>query len=67
MAWIAVNQSGTEYVFAYRPVRVDPKHLVELEMQYWEYGGNEVEVPKGTAEKLTGKPMDWSDEPRELK
>jgi len=29
--------------------------------------GDMIEVTRGTAEKLTGKPMSWESEPRELK
>lgn len=58
MAWIAVNRNGNEVIFEYKPKRGK---------YYWQNPDDEVDVPKGIAEKLTGKPMSWNDEPKELK
>jgi len=60
MSWIAVDRDGSEYVYEIPP-------MLHRGVDMWEVAGDCVEVPKGTAEKLTGSPMGWDDEPRELK
>lgn len=57
MAWLAVDKNEEEYVYRYKPrrygVRFDDETFVEL--------------PKGSIEKLIGKPLTWADEPVEIK
>jgi len=60
MAFIAVDKNTTEWIYHYRPARL-------AEFDIFESPEDGVKVPKGTAEKLTGKPMSWEDDPRELK
>jgi len=57
MSWIAVDRNGREYIHEFKPLKFST---------CYEYGGALVCVPKGTAEKLTGSPMSWADEPREV-
>ncbi len=60
IAWIAVDRKSKKFIFDGGPERVHSLWVTEGECWF-------VEVPKGTAEKLTGKPMTWADEPRELR
>ena len=66
MAWIAVDEDGTEYIFEDEP-KIEHYKIANTTM--WVTNSNDcyLYVPDGTAEKLTGKPMSWEDEPRELK
>jgi len=64
MSWIAVDDGGSESIFPVKPDRRSYCWAVyDEEIQTTYYG---VEVPVGTAEKLTGRPMTWDDDPREL-
>jgi len=61
MAFIAVDKNKEEFIYSEPPIgRIGDE---------WEeaWCSHTIEVPRGTAEKLTGKPMSWDDEPRELK
>ena len=66
MAWIAVNEDKTEFIFNYEPSRY------ESYSSFWNRIRNRysdiicIEVPKGTAFKLTGKHLRWKDDPIEL-
>lgn len=60
MAWLAVDEDGSEYIFTTKPQR---------ERDYWinEYSEWHIELPKGSIKKLIGRELSWSDEPVELK
>lgn len=69
MAYIAVDKNGCTNIFQNKPVRYVSKSLgysgnwIRRETTYHT---NVVNVPKGTAYKLTGKQMTWEDEPFKL-
>ena len=77
MAWLAVNKSGDESIFLYKPYRVDPiRSLYKLwEPTWWSdkdvdnYGNEDTGIflPKGTIKKLISRDISWEDEPVELK
>jgi len=60
MAWIAVDKDGGEIISEYKP------YVENKNTPVWQVHSGFANVPKGTAEKLTGKPMVWGDEPRKL-
>lgn len=62
MAWVAVNQDGTERIFSdcYKPIR---GYYIE---HLGEWVGLGVIVPKGTIKKLIGRNLSWEDNPVEL-
>lgn len=70
MAWLAVNKDGTELVTLGKPVRGwgsqwDFSEEISIESEQ----GNipmEIELPKGSVYKLTGKELTWDDDPIEL-
>ena len=58
MAFLAVNESGCEYVFEWVPFR-------SRFGNYWDTQRNDavVELPKGSIAKLIGRELTWEDEP----
>ena len=58
MAWVVVNRDGTEVIFENKPKRM---------RYYWFDLDDEICLPEGSIEKLTGEPMSWEDSPREVK
>lgn len=60
MAWLAVDEDGSEYIYDEEPSRYN---------EFWDpalmtfYTG----LPKGTIEKIIGKKLTWDDEPVEIK
>lgn len=70
MTWLAVNKDGKELVTPGKPVRGwggQWDFLEEISIEGEQ--GNismEVELPKGSVYKLTGKELTWDDEPIEL-
>ena len=65
MAWLAVDNDGTERIFENKPYRAT---------QYWEADyeeddiiSNMISLPKSSIEKLIGKKLTWDDDPVELK
>jgi len=73
MAYIAVDKNNVENIFDDKPIRND-EYYEDLEhtkfSEFWkpvnEYDDNEVELPKGSIEKLIGRKLTWEDEPVEL-
>lgn len=63
-----MHENGREGVFSHKPTRGDELHFWYDEV---EDGGviydTEIELPKGSIKKLTGKDLTWNDEPIELK
>lgn len=65
MAWLAVNEYGSERIFADKPYRnTDPRFGLN-----WNCGWLSlyIELPKGSIKKLIGRELKWEDEPVELK
>ena len=62
MAWVAINENNTEYVFIEKPVRKGNYWDNFYEHSY-DIG---VELPKGSIAKLIGRELRWDDEPVEL-
>lgn len=63
MAWLAVDDDGTEIIFDDEnyPYR-------NIEQKEWKCKNEEyVDIPKGSIEKLIGRKLTWEDEPVELK
>lgn len=70
MAWLAVNRDGTELITSGKPVRgwgcqwdFSKEISIEGELIYMDA---EIELPKGSIYKLTGKELTWDDEPIKL-
>lgn len=60
MAWVAVDRSGKEVIFDFKPYR---RHDF-----FWvAYIGDFLYLPKGSIKKLIGRDLTWQDEPVELK
>jgi len=60
MAWVAVDNDGSEYIYERQPIR---------QVRFWMKSGDSesVELPNGIIETLIGRKLTWSDEPVELK
>lgn len=57
MAWVAVDKSGEEFVYAKKPIR-------STIGRYWlpdDY--SYVKIPKGSIKKLIGRKLTWKDSP----
>ena len=63
MAYVAIDQNGSEIVYECKPIRTEITHEWELE----DYDHDYVRLPKGSIEKLIGHKLTWEDEPVELK
>lgn len=57
MAWLAVDKNGDEHIYSTEPER-NGDMFTNL--------GKFVQLPKGSIEKLIGKPLAWEDEPVEI-
>lgn len=66
MAWLAVDEDGTETVYRDKPVKFQKPHYngiwspEDCDHEFY------VELPKGTIERLIGKVLTFNDEPVEL-
>lgn len=58
MAYVAADEDGIETIHKDKPFR---------HKGCWQCGDEEVNMPKGSIEKLIGKTLTWEDEPVELK
>jgi hypothetical protein len=61
MAWLAVDEDGSECVYSYKPSR---EWYNESEL--WMAHSDFVELPKGSIKKLIGRELTWDDEPVEI-
>lgn len=64
MAWVAVDENGSECIYQFRPVRTnidENKFIPRYEYSMW------LALPKGSIKKLIGKELTWKDNPVELK
>ena len=57
MAWVAVDQSGAEYIYDSKPER--GSEMFKANINY--------AIDKGTIKMLIGRTLTWSDDPVELK
>ena len=57
MAWVAVNQDGSEIICNHKLHRLN---------NYWGSIGSIIKLPQGTIKKLIGRELTWNDEPVEL-
>ncbi len=57
MAWIARDKDERLYIYKELPERVSNEWLTDFEM---------IELPSNADEKLTGKHIDWKNEPVEI-
>lgn len=63
MAWVAVNENGTECIYSDIPERAN---LFDLWVLY-DDDCDSIVIPQGSIEKLIGRKLTWEDEPIELK
>ena len=64
MAWIAVDDDGSENLYANKPYRrTDPNYG-----SYWKSSCLKgfIHIPKGSIKKLIGMELSWNDSPVEL-
>lgn len=71
MAWLAVNENGTERAFPEKPEQWNDEwgydvvgyedHMDKHYVDIW------VELPIGSIKKLTGETITWGNEPIEIK
>ena len=69
MAYIAVDENGNESIYSHKPVRIISNSASLIYNQWcrrYNEGSTHVNVPKGTALRLSGQQMTWSDEPFKL-
>lgn len=61
MAWLAVDKTGEENIFQFRPVRIETKFrpLYPYSMT--------LTLPKDTIKKILGYDLTWEDDPVEYK
>ncbi len=59
MSYVAVDKDGSEYVYDYKPNRLEEYFTCT---SYSE----SVELPEGSIEKLIGRKLNWEDSPVEL-
>lgn len=62
MAYVAVDKDGSEWIFVKKPYK-----CMDWNMWIPGYKENNFNLPKGSIEKLIGRPLTWEDEPVELK
>ena len=67
MAWLAIDESGEEYIFVgNKPERMENHSINDYEW-FPKYKSDKwAELPQGTIEKLIGKELTWDDEPVEI-
>ncbi len=58
MAWLAVDEDGTEVIYKREPVRNELKRWAEYPY---------VTLPSGSIAKLIGRELTWEDEPVMIK
>ena len=64
MAWVAVDKSGDEWIYAEKPKKYeDSVCWCSYSNENYSY----IHVPKGTIEKIIGRKLTFEDEPVELK
>lgn len=66
MAWLAVNEDGTEFIFSHESKR-GINSFVGVDAETNNVVIDAVQLPKGTIKKILGYELTWSDEPVEIK
>ena len=67
MAWVAVDENGTETIYDVKPLRGTNK--IKKNQKMWvvpHIGSHYIFLPKGSIKKLIGKDLTWKDEPVEI-
>lgn len=65
MAWLVVEQDCSEWIYDLEPSKRG--RGAKLPNHWTTYGaGSEIELPKGSIEKLIGKTLTWEDDAVEL-
>lgn len=59
MAYVAVNEDGSEYIHELYPHR-------EYDEAWYRLNSDMVKLPKGSIKKLIDRELTWEDEPVEL-
>lgn len=68
MAWVAVDQDGSEVIYESCPNRYKGRNGKCDGYFGADYEGAEFfDIPQGSIEKLIGRKLTWEDEPVELK
>lgn len=62
MAFVAIDENGSEYIYDRIPKRSKTENVW---VNY--HAGDYIELPKGSIKKLIGRELNWSDEPVEIK
>lgn len=73
MAWLAVNENGTENIFSTKPERCADTITYgnggwsTEQIFYWEdICDSAIKLPRNSIKKLIGRKMTWDDEPVEI-
>lgn len=66
MAYLAVDGDETEWIYSVHPIRSSHKNS-----KYWIPGDStnstaQIQLPKGSIEKLIGRKLTWKDKPVEI-
>ena len=59
MAYLAVDEDGTENICSAEPFRDEIVWVIP----YWDETAQLIELPKGSIAKLIGRELTWEDEP----
>lgn len=63
MAWLAVDRDGSEYIYEEKPRKFENIYTPQVsEYGYGEMTHN-IELPKGTIEKILGRKITFDDDP----
>lgn len=65
MAFVAVDDTGCEWIFADKPFRVSTGYYFESTRNWYSYS-DKVLLPKGTIKKLIGRELSFFDETVEI-
>lgn len=68
MAWLAVDEDGTEWIYdQVMPYREDGEDFWRANYDKHGESYSQIYLPSGTIRKLIGRELTWEDEPYELK
>lgn len=67
MAWLCVDKDGTEIISPFQPIRASYEWDCFFENVAGWYDNYGIELPKGTIKKITGRDLNWEDDPVEIK
>lgn len=69
MAWLAVDKDGKEFLYLEKPERIIHHNVFrpeEIDFEIWASNNDNLELPKGSIQELTGRNITWNDEPIEI-